>query len=289
MADITVTPHADDVPPSIEIRVNVEEGQVIASASVSRIQDGGSTLIRHQPAVGNDGFIVHDYEAPYGVPIRYEATVAVGDGLTQTVAVSDEVTLKSSTGWLIHPANPAKSVQLTAGMLTMVDSLSRRTNAVRHDVLRAHYPIYTIPASRNSREFTLHLRTKALDQEDMVFALIDDQIPILFNPLPSYGFGLEPMFVQILDVQEDRFAQLSTRVPNISEWREWQWPCVEVGSPAVVQQAVGWTYADVLDENSTYDALLTSYKSYADLQAHEKRDASTTTGTTQTQSGGLYV
>lgn len=195
------------------------------------------------------------------------------NGMQNTIDMTTQQTkLQSEAGWLIHPANPAKSVEMTRGMVTGFEGLTRRSNAVRHDVLRSHYPIYTIPSSRHSREFNLKLRTKSWDQENMLDQLLDDQIPILFNPLPSYGLGLNPMFLQVMDMQDERYAQMSyTGRSGPAQWRDWTLPCVEVDSPAVVQQAVGWTYADLLDENRDYARILTDYATYADLQAHEKR------------------
>lgn len=270
MASFTAKPTASDIPPSVEIRLSLDDDQVISTVSLYRILGGVQTLVRRQPTAGSDGFVAHDYEAPYNTEVTYRAALTFGSDAVEMI--SDPITVNADTGWLIHPANPAKSVILTRGMITGIEDMVRRSNAVRHDVLRSRYPIYTIPSSRQSREFSLKLRTKSWDQESMLSQLLDDQIPILFNPLPSYGLGLNPMFLQVMDMQEERYAQMSyTGRSGPAQWRNWTLPCVEVDSPAVAQQAVGWTYADLLDENQDYARILTDYATYADLQAHEKR------------------
>lgn len=199
-------------------------------------------------------------------------------GSTNTInIVSESITLTPVSGWLIHPGNPAKSMPLPIGRLTGLTGMGRGMNATRHDVLGATLPVYTISGPRFGLQFTLELRTRTLDEEGMLWALLDDQIPILINWLDTDAqrLNMKPMYLQVGDVQEERFAQMlyPSRYANTpAERRDWKLPCIQVQSPAISQQAVGWTYAALLGEQSTYLTTQSSYATYADLQAHNSKD-----------------
>ena len=194
---------------------------------------------------------------------------------TQYDESSSPVTLSPDTGWLIHPGNPAKSMRLPLGHITGMGDTTRRSNATRHDILGARYPIYTNPGPRYSRELSMKLRTRTADDENMLDNLLDDQTPILFNPrgVDASRLNLDPMYLQVGDVTAARYAQsLYPTSDSPQHWRDWTLPCTQVDSPAVSQQAVGWTYAQLLNDNTRYQSVIISYKDYASLQAHSVKD-----------------
>lgn len=194
---------------------------------------------------------------------------------TQYDESSSPVTLSPDTGWLIHPGNPAKSMRLPLGHITGMGDTTRRSNATRHDILGARYPIYTNPGPRYSRELSMKLRTRTADDENMLDNLLDDQTPILFNPrgVDASRLNLNPMYLQVGDVTAARYAQsLYPTSDSPQHWRDWTLPCTQVDSPAVSQQAVGWTYAQLLNDNTRYQSVIISYKDYASLQAHSVKD-----------------
>lgn len=194
---------------------------------------------------------------------------------TQYDESSSPVTLSPDSGWLIHPGNPAKSMRLPLGHITGMGDTTRRSNATRHDILGARYPIYTNPGPRYSRELSMKLRTRTADDENMLDALLDDQTPILFNPrgVDASRLNLDPMYLQVGDVTAARYAQsLYPTSDSPQHWRDWTLPCTQVDSPAVSQQAVGWTYAQLLNDNTRYQSVIISYKDYASLQAHSVKD-----------------
>lgn len=194
---------------------------------------------------------------------------------TQYDESSSPVTLSPDSGWLIHPGNPAKSMRLPLGHITGMGDTTRRSNATRHDILGARYPIYTNPGPRYSRELSMKLRTRTADDENMLDALLDDQTPILFNPrgVDASRLNLNPMYLQVGDVTAARYAQsLYPTSDSPQHWRDWTLPCTQVDSPAVSQQAVGWTYAQLLNDNTRYQSIIISYKDYASLQAHSVKD-----------------
>jgi hypothetical protein len=197
---------------------------------------------------------------------------------TQSYDVSSSpLTLSPDSGWLIHPGNPAKSMRLPMGYVTGIGNTTRRTNATRHDRLGATYPVYTIPGPRYSREYTLNLRTRGPDDEQMLLALTDDQTPLLIDWLhdDAQRLNMDPMYIQVGDISSDRYAQMLYPADASTPlwWRDWQLPCIEVDSPAVSQQAVGWTYAQLLFEQPTYQSVMDEYATYADLTAHNKKDS----------------
>ncbi len=194
---------------------------------------------------------------------------------TQYDKSSSPIKLSPDTGWLIHPGNPAKSMRLPLGHITGMGDTTRRSNATRHDILGARYPIYTNPGPRYSRELSMKLRTQTADDENMLDALLDDQTPILFNPrgVDASRLNLNPMYLQVGDVTAARYAQsLYPTSDSPQHWRDWTLPCTQVDSPAVSQQAVGWTYAQLLNDNTRYQSVIISYKDYASLQAHSVKD-----------------
>ena len=194
---------------------------------------------------------------------------------TQYDESSSPITLSPDSGWLIHPGNPAKSMRLPLGHITGMGDTTRRSNATRHDILGARYPIYTNPGPRYSRELSMKLRTRTADDENMLDALLDDQTPILFNPrsVDASRLNLNPMYLQVGDVTAARYAQsLYPTSDSPQHWRDWTLPCTQVDSPAVSQQAVGWTYAQLVNDNTRYQSVIISYKDYASLQAHSVKD-----------------
>jgi hypothetical protein len=219
-----------------------------------------------------------DYAAMQSLGIGWFSGDTYQVGVTSTFDIlSSEVTLSPDTGWLIHPGNPAKSMPLPLGRLTGLTGLGRGMNATRHDVLGATLPVYTITGPRFGLQFTLELRTRSLDEESILWALLDDQIPVLINWLntDSQRLNMKPMYLQIGDVGVERFAQMlyPKQIGDTpGDWREWKLPCIQVQSPAISQQAVGWTYAALLAEQSTYLTVQASYATFADLQAHNSKD-----------------
>lgn len=217
-----------------------------------------------------------DYDAMQSIGIDWFSGDSFQAGTTtQYDESSSPVTLSPDSGWLIHPGNPAKSMRLPLGHITGMGDTTRRSNATRHDILGARYPIYTNPGPRYSRELSMKLRTRTADDENMLDALLDDQTPILFNPrgVDASRLNLNPMYLQVGDVTAARYAQsLYPTSDSPQHWRDWTLPCTQVDSPAVSQQAVGWTYAQLLNDNTRYQSVIISYKDYASLQAHNVKD-----------------
>lgn len=281
MASITVTSEPGSQPPVSQIAMHASDGCLFQNLAVTRIQDGNEVLIRKQPTVGTSDALAYDYEPRYGIPAAYRITGSEKNSNTGAVGdvniLSSEVTLSPDTGWLIHPGNPAKSMPLPLGRLTGLTGLGRGMNATRHDVLGATLPVYTITGPRFGLQFTLELRTRSLDEESMLWALLDDQIPVLINWLDadSQRLNMKPMYLQVGDVGVERFTQMlyPKQIGDTpGDWREWKLPSMQVQSPAISQQAVGWTYAALLAEQSTYLTVQADYATFADLQAHSSKD-----------------
>lgn len=74
------------VPPRVVVDVAAPAGSVMQSLAVYRTDSGSRTLLRSQPSAGFDSRTIHDYEAPYGVPLLYSwETVYSDPSLYETV------------------------------------------------------------------------------------------------------------------------------------------------------------------------------------------------------------
>ncbi|MFT8532183.1 hypothetical protein, partial [Bifidobacterium aquikefiri] len=202
-------------------------------------------------------YSISDWQAMQSLDIDWfdGDTYALGS-TSQFDILTDPVTLTPQYGWLIHPANPAKSMQLPRGRITGFTDIGRAANATRHDVMGASLPVYTINGSRHGMEFTLELKTKSFDEESMLWALLTDQVPILIDWLDADAqrLNMTPMFVQVGDVTQARFVQqiyVNSDSSYPDHWRTWQLPCIQVQSPAISQQTAVWTYLGLLNEQSS--------------------------------------
>jgi len=83
---ISVTANPYTTPPRNEITVTVPTGDVMKTASLTRIINGVPELVRTQPATGFDTQIVYDYEAPYDTPATYQFTTTYTDPTAVTTA-----------------------------------------------------------------------------------------------------------------------------------------------------------------------------------------------------------
>ncbi|MFT8532186.1 hypothetical protein, partial [Bifidobacterium aquikefiri] len=261
MADVNVVADSTAQPPYVEIVLTAVAGSVFTDITIVRVQDGVQTLIRNQPTTGTSTAIAYDYEMKYGVPVHYAITsssksISSGTPDADSQLTSETVTVTPQYGWLVHPANPAKSMQLPRGRIIGFTDIGRAANATRHDVMGASLPVYTINGSRHGLEFTLELKTRSFDEEGMLWALLNDQIPILIDWLDADAqrLNVAPMFVQVGDVTQARFVQQVYADSDESypdHWRTWQLPCVQVQSPAISQQTAVWTYLGLLNEQSS--------------------------------------
>lgn len=272
MASITVTAQPDYAPPRNIIGVHADDGRIFETLEIVRLQEGVETLVRRQPIAGTSDVTVYDYEMPYGTPVSYRASGSYQGGVNAG-ACTEQVSLLPDTSWLIHPGNPARSLHLPLRLISGIGDTVRKATATRHDVLGSRYPVFTVPGPRFSREFTLRLRTRGFGDERILNALLDDQTPLLLNLLPdvSAWLNVDSMYLQVLDSTDARFVQMIyDRDDSPGGIRDWQLPCVEVASPAIGQQAVGWTYAQLASDYADYLHPRNDYSSYADLQANMK-------------------
>jgi hypothetical protein len=106
----TVTPQPNNVPPRVRIDIDSDDAaKPFTSLTISR---NGSPL-REQPFVGSSEALLFDYEAPFGAPVTYSASGAVG-----TFNLVYGTTWPNLTGWTTWAATPsvASSYLVTGGV-----------------------------------------------------------------------------------------------------------------------------------------------------------------------------
>jgi hypothetical protein len=69
---VTVSSQPANMPPRNEVSMAINAGDVMSTATLTRIVGGISAPTRTQPSTGFDTQVVEDYETPYGVPVTYE-------------------------------------------------------------------------------------------------------------------------------------------------------------------------------------------------------------------------
>jgi hypothetical protein len=218
--------------------------------------DGSQTPVRlAEPAAldGSGEWVGYDYESWFESSTTYTATTGAGS------ITSSAVTLSVSDIWLRHPGVPSLSLQIDfQGDGTPIRSVMQ---AVLEPLGRT-YPIVVSDGRRKSKRGDITIRTKSDSEHDALVALLADVTPLLLDVPPSKGFGVDltHQYLAIGDLTQARLR------PDyyVHTWRIWTAPYIIVGRPAGGIQAER-TYADVLADHATYQALLTAYGTYTEL------------------------
>lgn len=236
-------------------------------------------------ALAGGAWLGFDYEAPYGVPLRYRMRVVANallvdpgttveipeqtdQGFAETftetfqvttpaVPASEIVQLDVAVPWLIHPGIPDLSQPVR------VVDVSPVVRSVRRGVFEPIGRSTAVVRSqrRSAPAYTLRVRTETSVALVNLDELLADGSALLWQVPPSLGWDMPTGWVSVADVDEARFYGFG-RAPR----RTVTLPLLMVDRPAGGQQAQ-WSYASVLAEHTTYQAVLESYRSYADLTA----------------------
>lgn len=219
---LMATPEPNSVPPRIRLDVTTSASWVTiyrvsadGTKSVVRTYDGGPL-----PVPGASTFI-YDPEPPYQEPITY---------ITDTGLSSGAVILDVPNVWLVHPAVPARSVQLD--LVSVSDRTSVANLSVRYPLGRS-FPIVAGDGVRKAPSYTLVLRTSGAAAAAALDAILADLSPLLLNVPASSGW---------IDPARNYIAagDLTRSNPGVKGYvtdRYWSLPCSVVDRPAGGTQA----------------------------------------------------
>ena len=200
-----------------------------------------------------------DFEAPLGVPVTYQATVA---NATETSPGSATTTVTLGTpntdvAWLKDPRSPALNVRV------LVDRLDSQTFDGRvgvMEVIGRPTPV-TIGDVREAATGTLVLSVLSQDDTVAMHYLTASGNPLLFQTSP--GFGIGSMYLAVTRVVEGRVSRLGM----IAE-RRFALDFVEVDPPVGLPSGGPNTYATVKAGYATYTAVKAGESDYLDLAQH---------------------
>lgn len=264
---ITVVANPTSHPPRYEITITTPAGQTMDAVVLQRYTDGGYEQTRVQPLTGFSSRYIEDYEAPWEAGVTYVATVTYG--ATTVVYTGPLLTLSSQNAWAIHPTVPAQSVCIDTGAsaamgIVTIGDVSRPSTAVRHTIIGAKNPIVKKTGPRSSSQVPVTIAAVTSADEDALWALIDDQTPLLFRIPPAWGWNWEDGYYDIADASAGRFAQYGPE-----QRRTFTLQLTRVDSPEGSQQAT-WSYADILAQFPDYPTLTAAFADYPALLANHR-------------------
>lgn len=195
--------------------------------------------------------------------------------LGQSAAVSlDEtsapVTLAPVRGWMVHPANPALSFPLVAdtsaaGIVDIGPVGSASTSTV-HQILGQKRPLTTTSGPRLADSVNLTLATVTRDEETALLALLDDQTPLLVRFPPEWDLGFSDDWYAVGDVARERLSPVGS-----DPRRVFTLPLQAVLTPVVTQGNVGWSWASLAAEFSTWTAVSAAFDSWGDVLTNDRK------------------
>jgi hypothetical protein len=192
-------------------------------------------------AVTGPVMIFEDYEAPLGVPLRYQYTKHPSESSTRTFSVTVDPPADSGYIWLTDPGQPPRN------LLLMVGEAPDWKRAVERGIYRvrgAKRPV-VVSDVRGDLEGDLDAVTFTEAERNALHFLLDEGSVLLIRARP--GWGLDKAYVSVGDVSENRVSR------HGAQWaREWTLPLTIVDRPTGgMAGSAGRSWQDVLDDPET--------------------------------------
>lgn len=264
----TVTGHEDASPcPRAEVVVSPMPSDA-AKVTVWRNYGGRREIVRgaRNARVAGD-FLVVDYEVPLGVPVFYTATTASSTGVASALSdASGAVFVTSATAWIQDALDPLSAMPVSLGtrqdgVPTLVnDSLASvvyGADVSTLTVVGRSAPIGLGTARRDASGVGLELLTDDDSTGDQLMALLDQAFPLCVRTPPEVRALPGLAYLALGDV---------SRRPLLGGGDLWSFAGDTVAPPGLSVVREPRTWSDVLNEASTWDALLTTYPKWIDLQ-----------------------
>ncbi len=254
---------------AVRVEVTVPAGH--NRLAISRVGPSGtSAYVRnYAPAIVAPGLILaRDFEAPIGVPLTYKteswntATPGTVTTETATFTVPDD---GCDDTWLTDLVRAQNTFQVTVAELASLDYeypsgvfqvIDRRTPVVASDIA-------------NTPTFELSLLTDTDDERERARAILGNGVPVLLRTPPANGIG--NLYFAVTGWSEQRIVNKARE-----QARMFVAACVQVDRPdpvlfAPIQpvtyedvKAEFASYAEMLAERSSYDAVLYGYADVAE-------------------------
>ncbi|CAL9665795.1 hypothetical protein SUDANB1_07204 [Streptomyces sp. enrichment culture] len=227
--------------------------------------DGARTAVRgptgliDMQAITSDLLVVEDHEAPFGVPVYYQAVIRNADGTTASSRTSETVTLALAdvnTAWLKDPGNPQRNCLV---MVSKAPDWQRPIEQAAF-VVRGRRNKVVLSGRRQGLEGDLAIWTRSDEERAALHLLLDSGGVLLWQAAP--GLGVTDLYVNVAQVTESRVSPLAQE-----QWRAWTLPLTEADMPTTVgvNGATGRTWQDVLTEFSTWQDVLTEFATWEDV------------------------
>jgi hypothetical protein len=258
---VVATAQPSNVPPRVKVDITDSGTPAITSVTVIRTDASGNvtpvrTLDGNPLTLTTSGSnrvgTLYDYEMPLGQAVTYSTN-------EYPAGVSSAVTVNSTSVWLVHPGNPAKSVTLDLRINSFDTQERTATVGVFYPMGRAN-PVVITDGRRHGRTSTIIAGTDTFAQLTALHSLIDDAGVLFLNPPPALALGVDPSYIAVLDVQEKRRTDIGS-----DPYRDLTMPYVVVDRPAGGSQAL-WTWANVMATYSSWTAVMAANVSWTALQ-----------------------
>lgn len=268
MAITVVANPASPYGPRFEITMTSSDGSTITAVTLTRTAAGMTDSTRVQPAPGPSPRTVADYEAPWGTPVVFTATVTSTAG-TETFTAAGS-TLAVAVPWIIHPTTPALSRVLDAGAFASmgvmtIGAVTRAATTTGHEILGSKYRVMTKTGPRAASRTQLEVATVTADEHQALFALVDDQTPLLIRVPAGWAWDWEDGYYDVGEVTAARFFQYGPE-----RRRVFTLPLERVEAPAGTQQSPR-TWADLLAGFPTWSAVAGAYATWTDVLTDTRR------------------
>jgi hypothetical protein len=226
--------------------------------------DGTRTLVRgpdgliDQMPIIDTPIVVEDYEAPLGVPIRYEYEVYNVGGTTPVVTGASTTKVTIPTGdpneaWLKDPGHPQRNLRV----LVKQAPSWQRPIVQGESKVRRRRNLVILSDVRNGLEGELVIWTRSDAERQKLHWLLDEGNTLLWQAAP--GMGVDDIYVAVGQATEGRVTQYAKEV-----WREWTLPLKQQDMPTTIGVAgsAGRTWQDVLTEHDTWGDVLARYTTW---------------------------
>lgn len=253
---LTVTPDPVNDPPRVLLSLL---GALGPTVTIQRIDDSGRkspVRLANPGTLNGGGWLGYDYEPPYGVTVRYQATAT-------RVITSDPVELTSTRAWLIHPGIPDLSQPLKIAKIG--DSTQDLNQSVQYAAGRPR-PITETDGTRHDETFELTVKTDSQQELDGLRSLLADGSTLLLQIVSPTTDRTEYYWVAVGAVTRAR------RTLDFGDARRiWTLPLTVTDPPSGLLLAQR-TWADVVAEFPTWQDVLNTYDTWADVITDNRRD-----------------